>query len=548
MRRTIQAIAIVLACASVATAETFVPRPYLAEAGVSRLTREVSNRMMDRDLFGTPWATVIVGNVDVYEGFPYLESRHFQVVSDPEWNRLLLGETGQGLAAFDGKTSSVGELKEPRGMAVDDQGRVYVADTGNDRVLVFRTVTEYDAIRLEPVQVIDGLAAPYDVAVSDGGTPFEAEDDRLYVANAGANEIRRYTKAGADWQDAGALGTLGSGPGHFAGPMALEVGRTDGSNSDDIYVSDAHNARLVQLKDDGAGLAWVRDWPHQLGVVTSLTSDHWGNVYATAPRAGGVVKYNKSLDPVASLAGDVQRPRSFHVPFVTVRDHRNGTVERVGEGGGILVEEWTGETGLRAVDLGVDLREASVTDAEQVTVKVMLTDNANVVAEIRAPGGEVVSRHDAGHLEPGTRTFSFDAQDHLRAWDAGTYEVTVKAASTYDNAPSGEFSLQAELSGDQGNALPRVVELLGNHPNPFNPVTTIRFSVPVGAARDHVLRVYDARGRLVRELGRGPVQPGVHEVVWDGRDASGASVSSGMYLYRLQVGDAKLAGKMVLLK
>ena len=126
--------------------------------------------------------------------------------------------------------------------------------------------------------------------------------------------------------------------------------------------------------------------------------------------------------------------------------------------------------------------------------------------------------------------------------------MTVKAVSTYDNAPAGELTLQAELSGDQGRAVPRRVELLGNHPNPFNPVTTISFNVPAGAARDHVLKVYDARGRLVRELGRGPVQPGLHEVVWDGRDASGASVSSGMYLYRLQVGDTKLAGKMVLLK
>ena len=255
MRRTAQVIAMALVIASNATADTFVPKPYLAEAGVEKLTRDVTNRMMGRDLFGTPYATVVVGNVDIYDGFPYLESRHFQIVSDPDWNRLLLGEAEQGLAAFDGKTSSVGELKEPRGLAVDDQGRVYVADTGNDRVLVFRTVTEYDRIGLEPVQVIEGLAAPYDVAISDGGTPFEADDDRLYVANSGANEVRRYTSSDNGWQAAGAIGGLGSGPGRFAGPMALTVGRNDGANTVDVYVSDAHNGRLVQLRDDGDGLA-----------------------------------------------------------------------------------------------------------------------------------------------------------------------------------------------------------------------------------------------------------------------------------------------------
>jgi hypothetical protein len=424
-----------------------------------------------------------------------------------------------------------------------------VADTGNDRVLVFRVVTEFDQIDLVPVQEIDGLHAPYDVAVSDGGTPFAPDDDRLYVANSGRNEVRRYSVAEGRWQQSGALGALGSGPGHFAGPLALAVGRSDGANSGDVYVSDAHNGRLVQLRDDGHGLAWVRDWPHDLGVVTSLTADHWGNVYATAPRAGGVVKYNKSLDPVASLADDVARPRSFHVPFVTVRDHRNGSVVRAGEGGGILVEQWSDATGLRLVDLGVELRDGSVVDGEQVAVNLTLTDNAQVTAEIRHPvSGEIVARHDAGRLEPGVRTIEFDAADHLTAWTAGRYQVTVKATSTYEDRAGAELALEADLSGPDGQALPARLELLGNHPNPFNPVTTIVFSVPAGSSHEHTLNVYDARGRLVRELARGPVGPGRHEVVWDGRDRNGAAAGSGMYLYRLQVGNDRRSGKMVLLK
>ena len=53
MRRTAQVIAIALAIASTAAADTFEPKPYLAEAGVEKLAREVTNRMMGRDLFGT---------------------------------------------------------------------------------------------------------------------------------------------------------------------------------------------------------------------------------------------------------------------------------------------------------------------------------------------------------------------------------------------------------------------------------------------------------------------------------------------------------------
>ena len=548
-RNALTIIALLFSVNQAAAAGTFVPRPYLAEGGVETLNRDVSNRLLDRDLFGTPWATVVLGRVDVYAGFPYLESRHFQVVSDPDWNRLLLGEIESGLTAFDGIGTSVGPLAGPRGLAVDDQGLIYVADTGNDRVLVFRAVTEFDVISLEPVQVIDGLATPYDLDVSDGGTPFAPADDRLYVANTGRNEVRRYVREGDTWRLTGGLGDLGSGPGRFAGPVALAVGHDAGAGSDDVYVADAHNGRVVHLRDSGGSLQWTGEWRHELGIVTSLASDHWGNVYAAAPQKGDVVKLTPQLQPVAGLAGPATRPRSFHIPFVTVNDHRAGTVKRAGEGRGVLVEQWSRESGLRLLDLGVELRDASVVDGDAVAVSLTLTDQALVSVEIRHPvSGQVVARHEAGRLDPGTQTISFTDADRLQDWDAGLYRVTVKAASTYEEGFGAEVALDADLRAAAGGDLPRRLELLGNFPNPFNPTTTISFTVPAGPDVTHTLTVYDARGRLVRELGRGPVGPGLHEVIWDGRDHDGAAVGSGMYLYRLQVGENKQTGKMVLLK
>ena len=153
MSRTALMISILVLGVAQASAETFKPAPYLAEAEVDVLTKRVANEQFGRDLFGEPYATVVVGNVDVYDRFPYLEARYFQVVSDPAWNRLLLGEIGRGLSAFDGSASSFGGLKTPRGLSTDGRGLVYVADSGNDRVLVFRTVSEFDQIRLEPVSV-----------------------------------------------------------------------------------------------------------------------------------------------------------------------------------------------------------------------------------------------------------------------------------------------------------------------------------------------------------------------------------------------------------
>jgi hypothetical protein len=85
-----------------------------------------------------------------------------------------------------------------------------------------------------------------------------------------------------------------------------------------------------------------------------------------------------------------------------------------------------------------------------------------------------------------------------------------------------------------------------NFPNPFNPITTIRFSAPDDMAVH--LAVYDASGSLVKTLFDGIARGGAHEVQWNGRDAAGAPVSTGVYFYRLQADKQTLTRKMLLLK
>jgi hypothetical protein len=94
--------------------------------------------------------------------------------------------------------------------------------------------------------------------------------------------------------------------------------------------------------------------------------------------------------------------------------------------------------------------------------------------------------------------------------------------------------------------LPTDVSLLPAYPNPFNPSTTISFELPESAVVR--LEVFDALGRRVTTLAAGPTGPGRHEVVWNGRDASGRTVGSGVYFARLTADDAIRTGKMVLLK
>ena len=88
--------------------------------------------------------------------------------------------------------------------------------------------------------------------------------------------------------------------------------------------------------------------------------------------------------------------------------------------------------------------------------------------------------------------------------------------------------------------------LYQNVPNPFNPVTTIRYSV--GGTGRVELGVYDVGGRLVTRLVNATQPAGIYNVSWDGRDERGSQVSSGVYFYRLRTPGSAQTRKMVLLK
>ncbi len=91
-----------------------------------------------------------------------------------------------------------------------------------------------------------------------------------------------------------------------------------------------------------------------------------------------------------------------------------------------------------------------------------------------------------------------------------------------------------------------VYDLRQNSPNPFNPTTTIRFSLAeAGPVR---ISVYDVAGRLVRTLEDVRMEAGEHSSVWDGRDATGVPAASGIYFYRISTEGYSAQRKMILLK
>jgi hypothetical protein len=124
--------------------------------------------------------------------------------------------------------------------------------------------------------------------------------------------------------------------------------------------------------------------------------------------------------------------------------------------------------------------------------------------------------------------------------------------SAAGNAAVGPRLAAALIAAANHNAttplpLPAAVKpTLDVSPNPFNPAAMIRFDLP--AAASIALDVFDLRGKLVRPLEHGHRASGSHEVRWDGRDAFGENLASGVYLCRLQVDDLAVTQVMTLVK
>jgi hypothetical protein len=85
-----------------------------------------------------------------------------------------------------------------------------------------------------------------------------------------------------------------------------------------------------------------------------------------------------------------------------------------------------------------------------------------------------------------------------------------------------------------------------NYPNPFNPETQINFKIPQDAKV--VLKIYNALGQEVRLLTNDTYEAGSHTLRWDGKDAMGLDVASGVYIYRFQADDFVQAKRMLLIR
>ncbi len=128
---------------------------------------------------------------------------------------------------------------------------------------------------------------------------------------------------------------------------------------------------------------------------------------------------------------------------------------------------------------------------------------------------------------------------------AGTYQYFVTAMyNDLESDPSN--TIDVAITDADNPVIPLVTKLVGNYPNPFNPTTNIKFSLK--DAGEVSLVIYNVKGKKVKTLIKGSLEPDFYDVLWDGKDDSGKSVSSGVYFYKLKTDKIIQVKKAILIK
>ena len=161
--------------------------------------------------------------------------------------------------------------------------------------------------------------------------------------------------------------------------------------------------------------------------------------------------------------------------------------------------------------------------------------------------GTLIQRFSHSHitLQPGASHFIRPDWEQLES-----EPVTILVDEESDGSIDDSLQVENEPTGVEDQTaqhnLPDQYALLQNYPNPFNPVTTITYHLPQqGQVR---LTIYNILGEQIQTLVEQEHPAGAYSHLWDGTDASGRQVASGVYLYRLETGSRVFTRRMLLLK
>ena len=329
-----------------------------------------------------------------------------------------------------------------------------------------------------------------------------------------ATMIYRTTNGGGAWSNVYSL----------TGGFIDGIKMLDASNG--IAVGDPVGGKWTVLKTTDGGASWARiaTEPAQSG-----TEAGWNNSVAVAGSSNiwfGTNSYRiyRSTDAGATWSWSP-------IPFAN----------------SLSVAFSDAQYGVAGSDSGATAR---TTDGGASWVPVSAGNGAPVFAISATPsdffavyGGSVYRSGTHGGSWTASFTGSIGTLNALNIVSTGS-NIFGWAASSAGNIAG--FSGTASAVDAKTGPIPSQFVLQQNYPNPFNPQTTIEFDLPKAVRVS--LKIFNAAGAEVATLVDNVMSAGVHDVVWNGRNGSGAVAASGVYFYRVAAGEFAATKKMLLIK
>jgi len=412
-------------------------------------------------------------------------------------------------------------------IAVDDSGNVCVTGgSGGSGILWgYATIKYYPNGDTAWVRRYDGPGSPDDYGAAIAvdhlgnvyvtGSSYDPETDYDYATvkyypNGDTAWVRRYDGTGGLFiEGAYAISLDGSG-------NVYVTGKSSGIGSSIDYVT-------IKYHPDG-DTAWVRRYNgpgNWYDMAKALVVDGSGNVYVSGRSEGS----------------------GTHYDYATIKYHSNGDTAWIRRYNGSDNDDVAYAI---AVDGSGDVYVTGYSyptggEEDYATLKYDSSGNLLWVKRYNGPGNDD-DLALAIALDNALNVYVTGS-----SWGSGTNRdyATIKYVQ-------GEVFVQEH--NEESTA--KLFALSQNYPNPFNPVTSIQYTVksPKGHSdkQNHPihtnLTIYNILGQKVRTLVDEVELAGEHKVVWDGRDAKGNSVPSGVYFYKLRVGDSSEVKKMLLIK
>ena len=140
----------------------------------------------------------------------------------------------------------------------------------------------------------------------------------------------------------------------------------------------------------------------------------------------------------------------------------------------------------------------------------------------------------------------FSNGDHITWSEIENSDIYIRAITETKQSILSQVCNVGMVGVDTATDIPEGFSLTQNFPNPFNPSTVLKFSIPTECTI--ALTIYSLTGQEIKTLVSGQVKPGNFKIVWNGNDCQGNKTGSGIYICMLKAGNVCCQRKIVLIR